>query len=162
MIMPTVQISRKFLSLCETEVSNTFPLESGGALMGRRLDKISWQIDHVIGPGPNAVHGLFCFAPDLLWQHERIAERFYETNGQSTYVGDWHSHPGASHGKLSQKDKNAIKTIIQAPEARCASPLMMILWSGEPEWKATIWTGHFTKNWLRRPELKISSCKFKF
>jgi integrative and conjugative element protein (TIGR02256 family) len=130
--------------------------------MGRRLDNICWQIDHVIGPGPNAVHGPFCFAPDLLWQHERIAERFYGTNGQSTYVGDWHSHPGASHGKLSQKDKNAIKTIIQAPEARCASPLMMILWSGEPEWKATIWAGHLTKNWLRRPELKISSCKFKF
>lgn len=159
---PTVRMSRKLLCLCEAEVSNTFPLESGGVLMGRRLDKSLWQIDHVIGPGTNAVHGRFHFIPDLQWQHERIAERFYETNGRSTYLGDWHSHPSASHGKLSQKDKDAIKTIIQAPEAKCESPLMMILWSGEPEWHAQPWIGRIRENWLRLPQLKIRRCQFQF
>lgn len=162
MNMPTVRMSRKLLSLCEAEVSNTFPFESGGVLMGRRLDKDIWEIDHVIGPGPNAAHGRFRFIPDLSWQHERIAERFYETNGQSTYLGDWHSHPSASDGKLSQKDKDALKAIIQAPEAKCESPLMMIVWSGEPEWHTTAWTGHLMTNWLRLPKVKIRPCRLQF
>jgi integrative and conjugative element protein (TIGR02256 family) len=129
--------------------------------MGRRRDKGFWEIDHVLGPGPNALHGRFRFAPDLHWQHGRIAEHFYETDGQSTYLGDWHSHPGARHGKLSPKDKSVIKTIIQAPGAMCELPLMMILWSGEPEWNAAVWAGRLTENWLRLSQLKISSCQLQ-
>lgn len=162
MNMPTVRMSRKLLSLCEAEVSSAFPFESGGVLMGRRLEESLWQIDHVVGPGPNAKHERFRFIPDLPWQHERIAERFYKTNGRSTYLGDWHSHPGASHGRLSQKDKSAIKTIIQAPEAGCKSPLMMILWSGEPRWHATPWAGHLRENWLRLPQLRTHQCRLQF
>ncbi|MET3654421.1 hypothetical protein [Dyella japonica] len=83
-------MSPKFRSICEAEASTTFSLESGGVLMGRQQGKNFWQVDHVIGPGQNAVHGRFRFIPDLPWQHEQIAKRFYETNGQSTYLGDWH------------------------------------------------------------------------
>lgn len=157
---PTVRMRAKLLSLCEAEVTNTFPNESGGVLMGRGQGKSFWQVDHVIGPGPNAVHGRFSFIPDLPWQHEQIAKRFYETDGQSTYLGDWHSHPRAGHGELSLKDKIAIKAIIQAPEAACDAPLMMILWAGTPEWHAEIWVGDL-RGWLGLTQLRVRPCQLQ-
>lgn len=160
MDMPTVRMSEELLNLCEAEVTSKFPCESGGVLMGCRTRQGLWQVDHVIGPGPNAVHGRFSFIPDLPWQHEQIARRFYETNGKSTYLGDWHSHPRACHGRLSPKDKRAIKAIIQAPEAACDAPLMMILWAGTPEWNAAPWVGDL-RNWLGLTQLRVHPCQLQ-
>lgn len=157
---PTVRMSTDLLSQCETEVTNKFPRESGGVLMGCRKGQDLWQVDHVIGPGPNAVHGRVRFIPDLEWQHEQIAKRFFETNGQSTYLGDWHSHPSASHGRLSFKDKRAIKAIIQAPEAACDAPLMMILWAGTPGWRVSPWVGDL-KDWFGLRQLRVRLCRLQ-
>jgi integrative and conjugative element protein (TIGR02256 family) len=107
--------------------------------MGRRVGADLWLVDFALGPGPMAKHERYRFSPDLDWQHARIADQFRASNGRSTYLGDWHSHPRASGGGLSALDIGALKTIIAAPEAMCSEPLMMILWGGEPEWAASAW-----------------------
>jgi integrative and conjugative element protein (TIGR02256 family) len=134
-----VHLPISLLRACEDEVSRTFPLESGGVLMGQRLEGDRWQVDDIIGPGPKASHARYRFSPDLDYQRAAIASRFFETAGHSTYLGDWHSHPKACHGRLSYLDRNALRKIMDAPAAQCDVPLMMILWGTPREWQCTVW-----------------------
>jgi len=155
---PNVAISSDLIAACATEVRRTFPLESGGVLMGRLVGQQAWVVDHIVGPGPKATHAHCRFLPDLPWQHDRIAERFLATDGISTYLGDWHSHPGARHGRLSYTDCKALRCIINAPEASCSSPLMMILWSGDPEWQLSIWNANLARRRFFGIRLSIRPC----
>lgn len=127
------------LDKCLDEASRTFPLESGGILMGQWLRPDLWQVDYVIGPGPQAHHERFRFSPDPDWQHDRIAERFRATGGRSTYLGDWHSHPNARHGRLSYTDKLAAQTILRSPQSQCERLLMMLVWGYPSSWKTSAW-----------------------
>lgn len=94
--------------------------------MGRRTGINEIVVDQVIGPGPNARHERYRFEPDIHWQHAQIADHYYATGGTSTYLGGWHSHPEATHGRLSSIDRKALRTIISEPEAQCPKPLMVI------------------------------------
>lgn len=142
-----IEFTEALLAVCRAEVTATYPLESGGVLMGRRHGGSYWTVDHVIGPGPNAHHSPTRFSPDLAWQHERIAERFYCTGGMSTYLGDWHSHPGMRHGRMSRIDKRALREIIDSEAAQCPEPLMMILWGGPTTWGSAVWHARLWTNW---------------
>lgn len=154
-----VATPKELLHTCASEVTRTFPLESGGVLMGQQIGEHEWIVDHIVGPGPNAVHGRYRFSPDLPWQHEQIADRFSQTNGRSTYLGDWHSHPRAIHGQLSGKDRKALKRIITTPEAQCESPLMMILWSGAPKWHVSVWNACLMRGYLWGVRLSVNMCE---
>ena len=126
---------------CIREIDATFPLESGGVLMGTWVSDSEVAIRAAIGPGPAASHERFRFRPDLAWQHEQIARYFADSEGLITYLGDWHSHPQASHGRLSLLDQEALGLIMATPEAQCAEPLMAIF-SGYPEaWHLSVWQG---------------------
>lgn len=156
--VPAIRFEPGCLNECQAEVDRTFPLESGGVLIGRRLAGNRWHVDFIVGPGPRARHGRIRFSPDLEYQTAAIANRFYATNGESTYLGDWHSHPGASHGRLSLKDEGALRKIIRAPSAQCEEPLMVILWGSPGAWTATAWLAQLGARtfWGRR--LQLSSC----
>lgn len=107
--------------------------------MGRRMTEDKWLIDEVIGPGPLARHSRFRFSPDIDYQHAEIAARYRATDGASTYIGDWHSHPGARHGGLSYLDRKALRRVMDEPSAQCPEPLMMILWGEPNEWSVSAW-----------------------
>ena len=96
-------------------------------------------VDEVIGPGPNARQDRYRFEPDLVWQHARIAERYISTNGLSTYLGDWHSHPYASDGELSSIDRLALRTISKSSDAQCPEPIMLIFWGSPKKWSLSAW-----------------------
>ena len=145
---PHLSLPRNLLDACQVEATRTFPLESGGVLMGERLAQDWWRIDHVIGPGPAARHERYRFTPDPDWQHERIAERFRSTGGQSTYLGDWHSHPGARHGRLSYIDRGAARTILRSPDSQCDLVLMGIVWGGPDDWGIDLWACELGAGWL--------------
>ena len=136
------------IDACRIEATRTFPFESGGVLMGERLGSDRWLIDYVIGPGPDARHERYRFTPDPAWQHERIAERYQTTSGRSTYLGDWHSHPSARHGRLSHIDKGAARTILRSPESRCDRVLMAIVWGRPDDWRMDAWTCELGGGWL--------------
>ena len=127
--------------MCIGEVCATFPKESGGALMGHRTDVNEIVVDQVIGPGPNARHERYRFEPDINWQHAKIADRYYATGGTSTYLGGWHSHPEATHGRLISIDRKALRIIISEPEAQCSEPLMVIFWGRPDAWAVAAWQG---------------------
>jgi len=152
-----VEMAADLLARCATEVSATFPLESGGVLMGRRTDACV-VIDHVIGPGPAAKRGRYRFASDTTWQHERIAERFYATSGESTYLGDWHSHPQATHGDLSSADVAALRLLMDSAAAQCPDPLMLILWGGPRRWNRSLWRAEPTNRWWTKWRTKVTAC----
>lgn len=159
--MSFVHFSRSLLHVCEHEVTRMFPLESGGVLMGRRTGDAEWQVDHIVGPGPAARHARFRFSPDLEYQRDEIARRFVDTQGRSTYLGDWHSHPKARHGQLSYLDRRALGKIMDAPAAQCPAPLMMILWGEPSAWTPTIWVALEDSRGLFSPLPKVAECQIE-
>lgn len=154
----TVYLPASLLAQCDREVARTFPMESGGVLMGARIDNDHWRVDHVVGPGPAARHSRYRFSPDLPWQHDRIAERFHATGGASTYLGDWHSHPGARHGRLSHVDERALGAIIDSEAAQCPAPLMMILWGGPDAWQCAMWRARLEATWWGGTRVRVRAC----
>ena len=153
--MGTVYLSPALLTVCEWEVTRTFPLESGGVLMGTRVGDDVWHVDHIVGPGPRANHARYRFSPDLDYQTCEIAQQFHDTGGRSTYLGDWHSHPGATHGRLSYKDQGVLKKITNAPAAQCQVPLMMILWGQPDQWIPSLWHARYLPSRFLPKRLKI-------
>ncbi|WP_224278699.1 Mov34/MPN/PAD-1 family protein [Nocardioides lacusdianchii] len=71
------------------------PLEAGGMLLGY------WSGDDVvvtscIASGPRTKRGTTWLVPDQEWQMARLGE-VYEASGRlTTYLGDWHTHPGGA------------------------------------------------------------------
>ena len=147
-VRPHVALPANLLDACRIEANRTFPFESGGVLMGEQVGPDRWLIDHIIGPGPGARHERYRFTPDPAWQHERIAERFRATGGRSTYLGDWHSHPSAHHGRLSYIDRGAARTILRSPDSQCDRMLMAIVWGRPDNWNIDVWACELGSGWL--------------
>lgn len=118
------------------EAELTYPLETGGILMGYWVES-DIVITHGVGPGTHAVHKSNGFRPDVNFHEAEIARIYEESSRLSTYLGDWHTHPGGS-ASLSWRDKRTMRRIANSPEARCVMPLMTILAGHELDWLA-IW-----------------------
>jgi integrative and conjugative element protein (TIGR02256 family) len=119
--------------------------ETGGALFG-------WQegdksvVAAILGPGPEASHGLSHFEPDVRWQQEE-GERIYHESGRTiAYIGDWHSHP---HGgpQPSTQDRLTAREIADDPGFRTPEPLYAIA----------------SKYWfqLRRPDWRLRMMRLR-
>lgn len=100
--------------------------------MGYRESAGGWEqivVEHVIGPGPRAKHERARFEPDGRWQQDELARLFYDSEGRSTYLGDWHSHP--SGGRLpSARDLKTARSISRRRSSRTKTPLMVIVAGG--------------------------------
>lgn len=123
-----IHLPAEQLDLIEHECDLRYPYETGGLLMGWS-DGSAALITHVVGPGPDAIHRRYSFTPDHVWQAGEVA-RIYDGSGRtSTYLGDWHSHPGG-RAVPSVRDWCAAVTIGRSRAARCATPLMLIVSTG--------------------------------
>ncbi|MBW3628883.1 MAG: Mov34/MPN/PAD-1 family protein [Gemmatimonadetes bacterium] len=72
--------------------------------------------------------------------------RIYAASGRvDTYLGDWHTHPGAG-AYLSSTDLSTLHRIADCRTARAPTPLMIVL-AGGPAWKVAGWTT--TPAWRR-------------
>jgi integrative and conjugative element protein (TIGR02256 family) len=136
--MNTAWISNTSADILLAETDRTFPLETGGVLMGYVTGK-ELVISEIIGPGPDAIHRTHSFTPDYAYQEIEVA-RIYEASCRKwTYLGDWHSHPRQKWPNLSAKDIQTLHRIGRSKKARIAAPLMLIS-SGQPTaWKLNIW-----------------------
>ncbi|KQT94137.1 hypothetical protein ASG49_04295 [Marmoricola sp. Leaf446] len=99
--------------------------ETGGMLLGYRNDG-AIVITDVVGPGPAARHGRFTFRPDAQWQQGQVAKTYAASGRTTTYLGDWHTHPGGST-TLSRRDIRTLRGISRAKGARQPQPLMAVL-----------------------------------
>ncbi|RWI87880.1 MAG: hypothetical protein EOR22_28005, partial [Mesorhizobium sp.] len=112
---------------------------TGGTFMGYRSEDGSAVVTALVTAGPKARRGSHSFTPDQEWQQAEIA-RLYEISGRrDAYLGDWHTHPDATDGTLSWRDRRCLKRIIKTPFARNAAPIMMILCGSPNEWAACAW-----------------------
>jgi integrative and conjugative element protein (TIGR02256 family) len=135
----TVWIADDLLEEITSLACDYHPVETGGTFMGWWADSATAVINGLIGAGPAAEHGATHFQPDQDWQLQEIA-RHYEASGRrETYLGDWHSHPGATSGRISFTDRCVLRRIIGAPAARCPNPLMLIVWGEREQWQMSQW-----------------------
>lgn len=147
---------------CLTEASDNCPLETGGTFMGWWADADTAVISAMIGPGPNAYHGRHSFQPDEAWQLDQIADHYAASGRRETYLGDWHSHPGASGGTLSWIDRRVLRRVITTPSARCPMPLMIVVWGCSDDWQLTAWRGHLRSRPLLWDRLMLEQASMKF
>lgn len=106
----------------------SYPLETGGVLLGRRRGHHA-TITQVVGPGPAADHEVRRFVPDSGWQSEQVAA-FWHADRSLQYLGDWHTHPNGSLSP-SPVDLRTLSDIARFPAARQDEPVMLIVALGE-------------------------------
>src|SRR3546814_7748917 len=56
-----------------------------------------------------------------------------------TYLGDWHTHPGATVANPSRTDRSTARRIANAAEARAPNPVTLILAGDTTSWTPTAW-----------------------
>lgn len=111
----------------------SFPLETGGMLLGYIADNGDVVVTSIIGPGPDAIHNRYGFSPDAEYQQMELTSHYLHTNGQETYLGDWHTHPLGST-TLSRLDKRTLARISRTPSSGIPKPIMGILCGGNSDW----------------------------
>lgn len=124
-LQTVIRVQREQLDQMLVEGRRTYPLETGGVLMGFVTANRA-VVTSVVGPGPRAVHRRRSFTPDAEWQQQRVAELYERAGRRDTYLGDWHTHPGGST-RASFTDWLAARTIARSRDARCPNPVMLIL-----------------------------------
>jgi len=132
----TLWLDRRVASLMRGEAARRDPYETGGVLLGYWAEE-SAVIADMVGPGPSAVHGPHRFVPDAEYQETEIAERYAASGRVITYMGDWHSHPGGE-GRISRLDLRTLRRIAREPAARLVSPIMLVVFGGDP-WRLAAW-----------------------
>lgn len=137
-IVTKVWVAETALERMTADAQEHFPLETGGVLVGYFADNGDAVIRTVIGAGPGARHQRLRFEPDHGWQCHRLDELYAGSKGLMVYLGDWHTHPRGSPS-MSWLDRRTLLKIAQHPEARCASPLMVIGAGGASQWE---WVAH--------------------
>lgn len=118
------------------EAADRAPRETGGMLLGYISPSTSPEeivIEAVIGPGPAAVHEPTRFEPDSAWQQAHLAQMYERSGRTTTYLGDWHTHPGGA-ALPSRRDQRTARAIARSKAARAPQPLMLILASDEDDW----------------------------
>jgi integrative and conjugative element protein (TIGR02256 family) len=106
------------------EAGRTWPLETGGVLLGKLLPP-GPQVVQVLGPGPGARHERRSYEPDQEWQAAQTAAA-WAADPTLHYLGDWHTHPGGTTG-LSVDDSAALRLVSMSPAARQPQPVMLIV-----------------------------------
>lgn len=121
-----------YLQMCALgELS--FPLETGGMLLGYIADNRDVVVTAIIGPGPKAIHRRYGFVPDAGYQQAELSAHHLITNGRETYLGDWHTHPRGGTA-LSPVDKRTLTRIACTASSGIGEPIMAILGGGRESW----------------------------
>jgi len=115
------------------EAEKMSPYETGGIFMGYQADNNDLVVTDIIDAGPDATHKRFSFSPDQTYQLERIAHIYDDSEGNVTYLGDWHTHPNGTP-ELSSIDKRTLTKIALTPESKNSHPIMAILGSYPKTW----------------------------
>lgn len=139
MSCPRILIDEAIYGEMEAEAVRSYPLETGGALLGYRatVDESLLQVTAQTGPGKNAKHKKHRFEPDGEWQQRKISKAYRESGRITTYLGDWHSHPGGSSSP-SWTDRATSSKVARSLEGRMPDPLTVILFGGPEDWDIAV------------------------
>ncbi len=146
---PVVWWAQDALDQAVAEADRTFPMETGGVLLGWRASTTEVIITDLVGPGPGAEHHRVWFRPDADWQQEQIDARYAHSGRTVTYLGDWHTHPNGSP-VLSRKDLRTLRRISRHADARIPQPVMAVV-AGGPEWRLAVRQPRRPRGWRTEP-----------
>jgi integrative and conjugative element protein (TIGR02256 family) len=144
-----VWLNKSAMQSAFAESDLAFPNETGGLLFGYRAANSEFVIERISGPGPQAVHNRRSFIPDYAHDTELALEVHAESQGNITYLGDWHSHPNTSRSYLSRKDRLAISSVLNSNESNLDTALTMVIAGfGDGDWNYRIWIAELVKTFL--------------
>lgn len=130
-----IWISTTIADQLDSLANDHLPNETGGVLLGYATTDTA-VVQKIVGPGPHATHSPTAFSPDHAYHEHRIGEEYRKSNGVTTYLGDWHSHPAGSL-RLSARDESTLKRIAHFEAARIPRPIMLII--AGPPWSMGAW-----------------------
>jgi integrative and conjugative element protein (TIGR02256 family) len=156
-------ISSGSLNVLQDEADRSYRNETGGVLIGYWADDRNVVITAMAGPGPDAVHGRYSYEHDHVWEAEQIAVEYGRSGRAHVYLGDWHTHPDASSGRLSGTDRRALRQVLNSSEARLHQTLMLVLFGEPQEWQADLWIAKLgpTSAWRWRPPLLVEPAQLQ-
>ncbi len=101
------------------------PNETGGILVGRRVGA-ALEVLAASGPGPKAISLPERFERDGSYCQRFLEAMVAELGSGVDYVGEWHSHPGAT-GAASHRDMLSLTDIAADDDYLTDEPLMIIV-----------------------------------
>lgn len=107
-------------------IEEFLPYETGGILLGYADVQGNLVVTEIVGPGPDAIHQEDYFLPDGKYQQYEINKAFKASSGQTTYLGDWHSHP-FKKPYLSAIDLNTLRKIAGHQASGTDEPVFLIV-----------------------------------
>lgn len=132
-----IWIKEILLNKIKKDVTDHYPNETGGVLMGYTAINGDVVVTDIIMSGESALHKPCRFEPDQEYQERVIQDIFLSSNGNVTYLGDWHSHPD-NPPQMSWLDKKTLFRIADHPQAQCPNPVMMILGYHKSAWDLNV------------------------
>lgn len=99
--------------------------ETGGILLGRRLDDSSLLVTRASPPGPRARHGRFFFSRDTAFLQRYLDAIHDRSEGQEDYVGEWHVHL-AFDAPPSCVDRRSLYRIARGKNYGTDNPVLVI------------------------------------
>lgn len=143
-----IWLSEPQLLEAKERARNAGTAETGGLLLGYRVKSGEVVVQRITAAGPNAAATEMNFRPDYENDVAVIARHFRESNGLTTYLGDWHTHPKTRIPYLSRKDRRTLRRVAITPLSRNSEPISMILAGSDESWDVRAWVGRFRKLWL--------------
>lgn len=140
------------------EATRKLPLETGGVLVGYWVSADEAVVQDASGPGPEAQHFRHRFRPDHEYQSAWIARHYRKSQGIKTYLGDWHTHPGAKVASPSWADRSTAKRIALCAEARAPRPFTLILSGDEDAWSPSCWVADVSSFFGVWDRVQLSDC----
>ncbi len=131
--MTNVWIYQKHINSIIADIEQYAPLETGGAFFGYIAENGDVVVTELIPAGGKAKRSRYSFEPEQIFQLAEMARLFTTSGGNTTYLGDWHSHP-VSVPLLSRRDERTLLKIATSEDARCPNPLMMVIGSIPEKW----------------------------
>jgi len=109
------------------------PSEAGGVLAGW-TDGDDIVIAFATVGGPKAVATPTSYYPDHEWQERELERAFCRSDGDLTYMGDWHSHPSGP-SQLSRTDVSTLRAIVGVRPEGC----MLLCAPANADWGVSAW-----------------------
>jgi integrative and conjugative element protein (TIGR02256 family) len=124
-------------SLIYGNCDTAFPNETGGILIGR-FHGNSVLIRHAVSSGPMAKSSSVGFRRDGDYSQEMLDRVYRECQGESDYIGEWHSHPTVAGP--SRRDRKAMRWIAHNKRYAMQFPVMGIcMWDRGSGWILVIY-----------------------
>lgn len=127
-----------------SQAKKHYPNEFGGILIGNysTCGKVATITETCVPTKYSNSRILFKRFVDNL--NKRLSYLFKASNGETIYVGEWHSHPnGAS--SYSSTDLNSMSEIAEDSNVQISSPLMIIVSMYKDSVKETVYIYHNEK-----------------